>query len=47
MEEIPSLIEIVSVISGREAVRHDFSTARIVATLYCVLVLSKDTLREM
>ena len=33
MEEIPSLREIGSIISGREAARHVFSIARILATL--------------
>ena len=47
MEEIPSLIEIGPVISGMEAARHDFSIARILATRYCVLGLSKDTLEEI
>ena len=47
MEEIRSLIEIGIIISGREAIRHDFSIARILATLYRIFVLSKDTLEEI
>ena len=47
MEEILSLKEIGLVISGREATRHDFSIARILATLCCMFVLSKDTLEEI
>ena len=33
--------------TGREAAKHDFRTARILATLCCVFVLCKDTLEEI
>ena len=38
MEEMLSLTEIGSIISGRDAARHDFSVARILATLSCIFV---------
>ena len=46
-QEIPSLTEIGSITSGREAARHDFSIARILPAPYCTFVLFKDTLGEI
>ena len=46
-QEIPSLIEIGSITSGREAARHEFSIARILPAPYCTFELFKDTLGEM
>ena len=46
-EEIPSLSEIGSIISGREAARHDFGIARILAAVYCIFELFKDTREKL
>ena len=46
-QEIPSLTEIGSITSGREAARHDFSIARIPPAPYCTFELFKDTLGEI
>ena len=45
--QAPSLIKIGSIISGRVAAKHDFSTVRILAALYCAFELLKDTLEKI
>ena len=46
-EEIPLLIEIGSIISGRAAVKHDFSTARMLAALYRFSSYSRTHWRDL
>ena len=44
--EAPSLIKIGSIRYGSVAAKHYFSTVRLLAALYCIFELFKDTLEE-
>ena len=45
-EDIPFLILIGSIISGKDATKHDFNIARTPATLYYLVAPFKGTLEE-